>query len=380
MTRTLSIFLPSLEGGGAERVATILANSLSHMGYSVDMVLVAANGPFLESLSPDVNIVDLGATRVLASIPALVEYLRSRRPHALLATLDHTCVAAIIAKRLSGSNTRVVVRLANVLSTSIAQSRVLRSRLVLWPLIKLLYRRADKVIAVSDGVAKDAMRFAAIPPERLVVINNPVPTDHIQHLTKDSVELPSIFVPNEPVVLAAGRLSPQKDFRTLIRAFAKVRVHRNARLVILGEGEQREELERLVTDLGLKPYVSLPGFVKNPYAFMARSAVFVLSSRWEGFPNVLVEAMAVGVPVVATDCMAGPAEILENGRYGQLVPVGDVDAMAAAIIRELDLGPGPREELQLRAKDFSPVKIASEYLQVLIDEVQDDDIPGIREP
>lgn len=363
----LSIFLPALGGGGAERVSTILANTLAEMGHSVDLVLAEAKGPHLESVDSTVNVIDLRAGRVMSSIPALVKYLRSRQPQALLATLDHACVAALIATRLSGCDIRVVLRLANVLSTSIAQSRVIRSRFVLSPLIKLLYRRADKVIAVSDGVAKDAMRFAAIPPERLVVINNPVPTDHIQHLTKDSVELPSIFVPNEPVVLAAGRLSPQKDFRTLIRAFAKVRVHRNARLVILGEGEQREELERLVTDLGLKPYVSLPGFVKNPYAYMARAAVFVLSSRWEGFPNVLVEAMAVGVPVVATDCMAGPAEILENGRYGQLVPVGDVDAMAAAIIRELDLGPGPREELQLRAKDFSPIKIASEYLQVLID-------------
>lgn len=364
----LSIFLPALGGGGAERVSTILANTLAEMGHSVDLVLAEAKGPHLESVDSTVNVIDLRAGRVMSSIPALVKYLRSRQPQALLATLDHACVAALIATRLSGCDIRVVLRLANVLSTSIAQSRVIRSRFVLSPLIKLLYRRADKVIAVSHGVATDAMRFAAIPPERLVVINNPVPTDQIQRLTRESVELPWIFDPNEPVVLAVGRLSPQKDFLTLIRAFARVRATRNdARLVILGEGEQREEIERLVAELGLKPHVSLPGFVKNPYAYMARAAVFVLSSRWEGFPNVLVEAMAVGVPVVATDCMAGPAEILENGRYGQLVPVGDVDAMAAAIIRELDLGPGPREELQLRAKDFSPIKIASEYLQVLID-------------
>ena len=168
-----------------------------------------------------------------------------------------------------------------------------------------------------------------------------------------------------PVLLGAGKFKPQKDLSTLIRAFAMIRASRPARLIILGEGPQRKTLQALCTELGVLEDVAFPGFVDNPFAYMARSKVFVLSSAWEGFGMVLAEAMACGCPVVSTDCPSGPAEILEDGRYGPLVPVSDPEKMSAAIASTLD-DPLPVETLRQRAAVFSDASAATLYRQVLL--------------
>ncbi len=230
--------------------------------------------------------------------------------------------------------------------------------------IRIFYPWADEIVTVSNGVADDFASITGLRRERIQVIYNPVVTPEILEKAEEPLNHPW-FTPGEPpVILSVGRLAKQKDYPTLIRAFALVHRECPARLMILGEGEERPKLEALIQELGLDDDVSLPGFVDNPYAYMSRAAVFVLSSAWEGFGNVLVEAMAVGTPVVATDCPSGPAEILGGGKWGKLVPVGDIEKIAKAIIETLeDLN---RPDVTKRAQDFGIEKLVQNYLRVLL--------------
>jgi glycosyltransferase involved in cell wall biosynthesis len=361
--KVIALFLPSLEGGGAERVMLNLARGLVNRDLAVDLVLAAAEGSYLNQVPSDVDVVNLGARRVLTSLPKLVRYLKCNQPAALLSTLTHANLVVLWARRLSGSSTWVVVRESNALSR-VAQNTAL-ARVRLLPLLaRCFYRWADGIVAVSQGVAEDLARITSLPLGRIRVIYNPVGTSELLEEAKKGLDHPWFAQKEPPVVLGVGRLTKQKDFSTLIHAFALVRQHYPARLMILGEGEQRSSLGALVCELGLADEVALPGFVENPYAYMARAAVLVLSSAWEGLPNVLIEAMAVGTPVVATDCGGGPVEILENGRYGRLVPVGDADAMAEAILVTINRRP-TAETLQWRASEFSTEKIVDQYLEVL---------------
>jgi glycosyltransferase involved in cell wall biosynthesis len=228
----------------------------------------------------------------------------------------------------------------------------------------VFYLKADCIVAVSEGVADDLVSEVGLPRSAIRVIYNPVVTPELAARAEEPLVHPWLVPGSAPVLLAAGRLSAQKDFPTLLRAFARVRAARPARLIILGEGELRAQLEAQAVALGLGEDVQFPGFVENPYAYMRRAGVFVLSSAWEGFGIVLVEAMACGAPVVSTDCPVGPAEILEGGRYGPLVPIGDDGALAHAILSALDCPMDP-ERLRARAGDFALEKIGRQYLEVL---------------
>lgn len=358
--RRLALFLPSLRGGGAERMMVQLANGFVERGYFVDLVLAKAEGPYLAEVRPDVQIVDLGCRRVLQSLPGLMRYLRRARPHALLSALNHANVIACLAHRLARVSTRLVISERNTLSVSRPQNA--RGRLVPW-FMRWTYPWADAVVAVSRGVADDLVRTIGISAERVQVIYNPVVDDDLLAKPKEPLDHPWFTDGAPPVVLGVGRITEQKDFQTLIRAFARVRAERPARLLILGEGELRPQLEALVHELGLQDDVALPGFVANPFPYMARAAVFVLSSRWEGLPTVLIEAMACGCPVVSTDCPSGPREILEDGRWGRLVPVGDVETLAEAIAATLDAKNHP--DVARRAQDFSVDRAVEGYLRVL---------------
>jgi glycosyltransferase involved in cell wall biosynthesis len=228
-----------------------------------------------------------------------------------------------------------------------------------------VYPWADAVIAVSDGVADHIARLTGMPRERITTIYNPVVTTELLEKARKPVDHPWLAPGQPPVVLGVGKLKIQKSFRTLIRAFARVRAARPARLVILGEGARRRALEALVDELGLREDVALPGYVANPWAWMARAAVFALSSRWEGLPGALIEAMACGCPVVSTDCPSGPAEILQGGAYGPLVPVGDAGALADAILALLE-APPDRARLRARAAMFCVDPAVDRYLAVLL--------------
>jgi glycosyltransferase involved in cell wall biosynthesis len=367
-----ALFVPSLHAGGAERMMVVLANGIAARGHRVDLVLVRGEGHFRSRVSAAVRLVDLNARRTLGALPALAGYLRRERPQALLATLSNANVIALLAHRLAlglgSGRARIVVREACTLSTIEGEAALKR---FVAPLMRLTYPWADARIVISDGVGDDLAACLGLRRDSMRTIYNPVIDDGLAARAAAPAGHPWLQPGEPPVVLAVGRLAIQKDFPTLIRAFAEVRRQRAVRLLILGDGPDREPLQALVESLGLSSDVAMPGFIDNPYPYMRGASLFVMSSRWEGFGNVLVEAMACGTPVVSTDCPSGPREILENGRWGALVPVGDANALAGAMTTQLESGAAPHmaESVMMR---FHEDRIVDEYLRVLIGDARAD--------
>jgi glycosyltransferase involved in cell wall biosynthesis len=289
--------------------------------------------------------VDLGATTIRAVVG------------------DRAGRVAVLARRLAGGHTRVGIRLGQTLSASLSHKGRL-ARLARYYPARWFYPMADELITVSDGVAEDMTAFTGIPRQRFRTIANPTVTDHIVSASRVVPDEPWLEQRLAPVIVAAGRLTGQKDFPTLLRAFAELSAGREVRLIILGEGRDRPQLETLVRQLALTDRVRMPGFIANPYPYFARADLFVLSSRWEGSPNVLVEALALGTPVVSTDCPSGPREILRGGACGRLVPVGDHAAMARAMDETLDAPPAA-EVLRGAAEPYQARRSAGAYLEAL---------------
>lgn len=330
----VALFVPTLCSGGVERVMLNLAGGLAGRGFQVDLLAGRAEGELRSQVPAGVRLIDLGGKRVLATLPALVRYLRRERPTVLLSAMDHTNVVALWARKIARVPTRVVISAHCILSREARAGKLRRAR-VLPFFVRHFYPWADQVVAVSNGVAEDLVRVTGLARERIQVIYNPVITPEFRARAQARLDHPWFQAAAPPVVLAVGRLSVEKDHATLLRAFAQVRRLQPARLLILGEGKERAALEALAGSLGIREDFALPGYAENPLAYMARSAVFVLSSSFEAFGLVLVEAIAAGVPLVATDCESGPREILEEGKHGRLVPVGDHEALAAAILDAL---------------------------------------------
>jgi glycosyltransferase involved in cell wall biosynthesis len=262
---------------------------------------------------------------------------------------------------LAGGTTRVVIREANTLSVASQRGRGRNKLLPM--LVRRYYPWADEIIAVSNGVAEDLSEISRLPRSKIRVLPNPVITPELRARAAEPVDDLWLSSGAPPVILGVGRLDRQKDFPTLIRAFAAVRRQREARLMILGEGPERQRLESLLRELELTADARLPGFVANPFSYMARAAVFVLSSAWEGMPGVLIQGMACGAPVVATDCESGPREVLAGGKFGRLVPVGDQAALADAIVATLD---APRTSLPPEAlEQYTGEGAVERYLHLL---------------
>ena len=315
MKGLLSLYFPSLCGGGAERVMLTLANAFAAKGLPVDLVLAKAKGPYLKEVTNEVRVVDLDASRVMTSLPGLVRYLHRERPLAMLSALGHANVIAGAARRLSQVSMRLVMSEHSTLEPYLNTANSHRGRWIAL-FLRCAYLQGDSVVAVSNGVAHD-LASIGLERDRIQVVYNPIDITHVTNLSKEPLHHPWYLENSRPLIVAAGRLTQQKNYPLLLRAFALVRANRPVRLVILGEGETRGEIETLARELGLGDDVAMPGFVDNPFSWMRRSSLYVLPSAWEGFGNVLVEAMACGAPVVSTDCPSGPAEILENGRWGR---------------------------------------------------------------
>jgi glycosyltransferase involved in cell wall biosynthesis len=342
-----------------------LANAFAGRGYSVDLVLAAAEGPYLSDVAPSVRIVDLKAGRVLKALLPLARYMRRERPASMMVAMTHANVIALAAKILARAPVRLVVSERSTISVESERARGWGARGV-YALVPKLYSGADAIVAVSQAAGSDLVRFAGLPANAVRVIYNPFDLTRIQSRATELTGHPWFAPGQPPVVLAIGRLCEQKDFACLLRAFVQLRTTHKARLLILGEGELRSELEDQIAKMGLKAdEVQMPGFVANPFAYVARCAVFVLSSRWEGLPGVLIEAMAAGAPVVSTDCLSGPREILEDGRWGTLVPVGDSHALASAIDRVLSTPEYELPKVRQRATFFDHDKAVDAYLDEL---------------
>jgi glycosyltransferase involved in cell wall biosynthesis len=336
--RPIAFFLPSLRDGGAERVTVNLVAGMVEKDFPVDVVLATAEGPYLELLPSQARVIDLKSSRMLRSLTPFARYLRREQPQAVISSLHHANLVALWAARLAGGSVPVVAAVHSTLSVS---SRLpgRRNRVFFPVLLRTFYPWASAIVAVSEGAADDLARTAGVPRDRIQVIYNPVITPSLMAQAQCFPKHPWYAPGQPPVVLAVGRLTPTKDFPTLIRAFAEVRRRRPARLLILGEGEQRPALTALAAELNVADDVALPGFQECAMPFMAQARVFVLSSLGEALPTVLIEALAAGTSVVATDCPSGPREILQGGRLGTLVPVGDPSALARAMLEALEQPP-----------------------------------------
>lgn len=357
----IAFYLPSLHGGGAERVTVMLANGFVEAGHSVDVVLANAEGPFLAELLAGVRVIDLGRSSVAASLVPLVRYLRKERPDAMLSALNHCNIAAIIARWLAfRQGMRLVVGEHN------APSQALHGKgmtAVIRRLTRYLYPHADAIVGVSKGICEEMETLMGLPFDKLVCIYNPLDVDNIRTRMTQRPDHPWFRDRDVPVIVAAGRLTTQKDYPTLLRAFALLSAERRVRLAILGQGEDAVALRALTDELSLQGHVEFMGFQDNPYGWMHASNLYVLSSRWEGLPGTLLEALACGSRIVSTNCKTGPDEILEGGKWGRLVPVQDEVALARAMAAALDDRCPPAT--QQRAEAFRPRQALDGYVQVL---------------
>ncbi len=360
---TIAVFIPSLRGGGVERNMLNLTRGMADAGYAVDLVLVSAEGPFLKMVDERVRVVDLKSARVISALPKLIRYLKDARPEALLSGMGHANIIAVIARRLAGAHCRLVVSehtmisvFAGVAGTPLTKTIPVLSR---W-----FYPRADGVVAVSEDVGRDLRKASGLPGDLITVIPNPVVTPDLVEELARRANHHFFDAGSPPVILGVGRLSPEKGFDVLIRAFGLLLETTDARLLIVGEGEERPGLEALAAELQLSDKVELPGFVDSVPSYISQAAVVVMPSRIEGFGNALVEAMAGGIPVVATDCPGGPSDILDQGKYGPLVPSDDPGALAAGIEKAMG-DPIPADVLKTRAAEYTLDRVVVRYLEVL---------------
>lgn len=356
----IALYLNNLEIGGSEHVVLELGSRFVEQGFTVDFVLGQAKGALLSKVPQEARIVDLTVASAYLGFPALIRYIHQNAPDAFIAVSELTGLVSILAKLILRSRHRVVVALMTTVSR---HKRPWITKKIERVLLSWLYPKADGIVADSRGVANDFIDYIGIGSDRIKVIYNPIITSRLWEEARMPVDHPFFRPGKHPVILGVGRLSEPKNFPLLIRAFDLLRRRMPVRLLILGEGEERSALESLVKSLGLGAEVSLPGFVRSPFPYMSKASVFVLSSSWEGLPGALIEAMACGAPVVSTDCPNGPAEILDGGKYGHLVPVGDEEALASAIeacLKGDRRNPPPEWLDQFRAEI-----VAQEYLAVL---------------
>jgi glycosyltransferase involved in cell wall biosynthesis len=354
----IALFLPSLDGGGAERMMITLANALAERHYAVDFVVWDENGPLRSLLSDKVHVISFGTRNPAKLVFKLARFSSTYKPQVMISALFVANIIAAISKTASRSRTHLILT-EHVPTRTYLQNepRVLR-RLCIPPLMRITYRMAQDIVAVSRGAAQSlAAAVGKNTSKRVRIILNPIDLARIEKMA--AAEDTNITWTSSTII-NVGRLIDQKDQETLIRAFAKVRSRRVCRLVILGEGEKRAALTALAENLSVGSDVLMPGFVTNPYSWMRKSALFVLSSKFEGLPTVLIEAMQCGTPVISTDCPSGPAEILENGRWGKLFSPGDIDALARAMDDALD-GKFVADVRQ-RAADFSIDAAVSQYV------------------
>jgi glycosyltransferase involved in cell wall biosynthesis len=334
--RRVALFMPELRRGGVEIVFLRLARGFVDAGLSVDLVVVDTGGPLANEIPDGVELVDLGRRRVLAAAGQLVRYLRRRQPDVLVSGQDHANVVAVWARRLARSPARLVLTAHSPLGSNVEGRRGFTGWLL--PLaVRLSYPAADALVAVSDNVADDLVALVPGLAGRVRIISNPsIPAD-VSSLQRSPTGVPWLDVEGgPPVLLAVGRLDPVKDYPALLQAFAQVRSSRPARLVFVGDGAERSRLEGLAAHLGLTSDVAFVGNVSNPFPFYARARLLCMTSTYEAAPLVLVEALACSLPVVATDCGGLVSSVLRDGRLGTLVPVGNVRALAQAILSRLD--------------------------------------------
>jgi glycosyltransferase involved in cell wall biosynthesis len=359
---SVAILLPTLRVGGAEKVLIELANGLARHEWPVQVLTMSAEGPLADNLSPRVEIVDLACATYRRAVVALARHYARARPQIVLTSVYATGLAAIAAKAISGYKPKVVIGAHNSLRSKVSRPDNLKDRYLLLPLCQALFPWADAFVPVSQGLAQELQAILRLPDKKVRVIYNPVVSPQLLAQAGEPLDHPWLgdsLVRDFKTLVSVGRLVEQKGFDVLLKAFARVSDGRDCRLIIVGDGPLRPELQALAEELGMGLLVDFVGLQDNPYKFVSRADLFVLSSRWEGLGNVLIEALACGCPVVATDCKFGPSEILGGGAYGRLVPIDDPGALAICISEALTSN---KTNLQARALDFTVEQSVEQYI------------------
>ena len=362
MNRIVAMLLPDLRGGGAERVNLDLAHEFTRAGHDVEFVLMQARGELLEEARASFSVVDLATPRARSWPLALARYLRQRRPDRLIAAMWPLTAIAPLAQRLSGHRCKVLVSEHGILSAQYRDWGRFH-RLLLCLSTSLGYRHVNSRIGVSAGVAADMASLSGMRNDAFEVVHNPVPPRAVPEQAALDIADRLWSGPSGARVLTVGTMKTVKNHPLLLRAFARLD-RPDARLMFAGDGTGRKALLSLARDLGVVDQVIFAGFQLDPTPFYETADLFVLSSNYEGFGNVIVEALATGTPVVSTDCPSGPAEILENGKWGRLTPVGNADALAEAMRASLE-DDHDTAALKRRAADFAPEIAARKYLKLL---------------
>lgn len=370
MKEKITFFLPSLEPGGTERNVVNLANAIDQQRYEVLVVLGKKEGEFIKELKPHIAIIDLRAPYSVGLFFALVMFFRTHKTGIFISAFPRINIIFMAAKLVSGPGGKMIITEHSVFSMLpvIAKTAFRRAftRFFMPLLAKMLYPKADSIICVSRGIAQDLSKIIG-GTTKINIVYNPIINEIVYQLADSPVNHPWFFDPSIPVILAAGRLVACKDYPTLLKAFTEVLKTQPAHLAILGDGPEREKLERSAVKLGVSSQIAFLGFQKNPYNYMKKASVFVLSSLQEGFGNVIIEAMACGTPVIATDCPVGPGEIINHGENGMLVPMQDSKALAKAIVEVLG-DPALRKKFSIagkvRAQSFSVTKGVGEYEKI----------------
>ncbi|HYC96172.1 MAG TPA: glycosyltransferase [Sphingomicrobium sp.] len=356
----IALLLPNMGGGGAERVALTLIDHFVARGYSVDLVLMRAEGELLPLVPAEVQIVDLAVKRVRGLVGPLAAYLERAKPGAMQVSMWPLTVAAIVARAIQRSPTRIVISDHAALSKEYGDKGFWHRQLLRWSM-RLFYPKAEARVVVAADTAKDLARLSGLPERSFEVIYNPVapPSE-----TAEGPAGEQLWNGSGRRILNVGRMNSQKNQRLLLDAFARLVQRCDARLIILGDGVLRSELERQAQDLGIAHRVEMPGFQLNLGSYYRSADLFVLSSDFEGYPLVLIEALHCGLPIVSTDCLSGPAEILDHGEFGRLVPCGDSARLAEAMVEALQLPANP-ERLRQRAAELT-ANATDRYLELIV--------------
>jgi len=359
LKKEIAFLIPSMNGGGAEKVTLLLANELSVRGWKVILVLAKKEGPYLSRLHGEIEVLVLRKKNISKNVFEIASFLKNRKPSIFYSSMAYVNVIALLSARLASFKGKTIISEHSHLSTNIKINNNLRFKAIL-TLAKFLYRHADGLVCVSDGVKTD-LETIFVNLKAVVVINNPV-----EDLSSTATER----LRDKFRIISVGRLDIDKNFKLLVNAFGEILKElpdkQEYELLILGDGPERKNLEELVERLQLKKQVFLPGFVNTPGKYLEESDLFVFTSSREGFGNVLVEALSCGLPIVSTDCFCGPSEILQQGRLGRLVPVNDLDELKKAILEEIQHPTTSVSDVQkrvARSRDFSVSKITDHYEQ-----------------
>jgi glycosyltransferase involved in cell wall biosynthesis len=362
--KLLTIVVSFSGNGGVEKMMVNLINQLAcDPDLSIDLLLIRDSSDYLKLLSPEVNQIKLGTQHSVTSFIPITRYLLNHKPDAILVAKERAGKAVLLARFIARNKSPVALRLGTNLARAM-QGKSWITRFIRYRSIQFFYQYFTAIIAVSEGVARDTQKISGIPENKIHVIRNPVITNKLTTLSMVAPDHPWLMDKKYPVIIGIGRLTQQKGFDTLIRAFAEINKEIPSRLIILGDGNLKNELLALTHELGVPDKVDFPGFTDNPYAYLKTADLFILSSRWEGSPNALTEAMALGTQVVSTDCPSGPFEVLQGGNIAPLVPVDNVEALSRAAIEVLNK-PVESKNIQNAVADYRPEIAAREYRRLL---------------